>query len=174
MYQVTCTGTVVLLPGCPHACLFFSLHSLEYSYLPHLLQFNTSTTRGNSKLCALLLEAQCTQFVYIISCLFLPPQVLAVSVSGSIYTLSSFGGKEKCCVSILGCKNTNIHSHPRPASKAMLAHKEGVEIRATCLSITCSMTNVASSPGPTQKSEKGAGVTCKDSRMSRVSSLRLE
>ena len=116
MYQVTCTGTVVLLPGCPHACLFFTLHSLEYSYIPHLLQFNTSTMRGNSKLCALLLEtlalkhsSQCTQFVYIISCLFLPPQVLAVSVSGSIYTLPSFGGKEKCCVSILGCKN--IHSH---------------------------------------------------------------
>ena len=33
---------------------------------------------------------------------------------------------------------------------------------------------VASSPGPTQKSGKGPGVTCKDSRMCCVSSLRLE
>ena len=33
---------------------------------------------------------------------------------------------------------------------------------------------VASSPGPAQKSGKGPGVTCKNSRMCRVSSLRLE
>ena len=33
---------------------------------------------------------------------------------------------------------------------------------------------VASSPGPTQKSGKGPGVTCKYSRMCCVSSLRLE
>ena len=34
--------------------------------------------------------------------------------------------------------------------------------------------DLASSPGPTQKSGKGPGVTCKNSRMCCVSSLRLE